>query len=68
MFTFFDFVHIGVEFVFTPWGLVSGLLWIPGGSAGIYAVRTNGIAISVGIWSCISVLVSTYIKAHKKLI
>jgi len=50
---------IGVEFVFTPWGLVSGLLWIPGGSAGIYAVRTNGIAISVGIWSCISVLTST---------
>lgn len=50
---------LGVEFVFTPWGLVSGLLWIPGGSAGIYAVRTNGIAISVGIWSCISVLTST---------
>lgn len=48
-----------VEFIFTPWGLVSGLLWIPGGSAGIYAVRTNGIAISVGIWSCISVLTST---------
>ena len=49
-----------VEFIFTPWGLVLGLLWIPGGSAGVHAVRTNSVAMSVGSWSCKSVLVSAW--------
>lgn len=44
--------------VFTPWGIVSGLLWVPGGICGIFGVRNAGLAISQGIWSSIVVFVS----------
>eukprot|EP00956_Cyclotella_meneghiniana_P033488 scaffold96529_cov78-Cyclotella_meneghiniana.AAC.18 len=43
---------------FTPWGIVSGLFWVPGGVAGIYAIRNAGIAMAVGTWSSIIVLTS----------
>jgi glucose uptake protein GlcU len=43
---------------FTPWGLVSGLFWVPGGVAGIFAIRNAGIAMAVGTWSSIIVLTS----------
>lgn len=49
---------LGVEFKFTPWGIVSGLLWVIGGSCGIFGIRNAGLAISVGTWSSITVLVS----------
>jgi glucose uptake protein GlcU len=48
---------IGVPFHFTPWGFVSGLFWVPGGTAGIYAVRNAGLALSQGTWSTLKVLV-----------
>eukprot|EP00986_Skeletonema_menzelii_P003265 scaffold980_cov140-Skeletonema_menzelii.AAC.4 len=43
---------------FTPWAFLSAILWVPGGTAGVYAVRRAGLAISVGIWSCVIVIVS----------
>ena len=43
---------------FTPWAFVSALLWVPGGTAGVYAIRRSGLAISVGIWSCVIVILS----------
>ena len=43
---------------FTPWSFVSAVLWVPGGTAGIYAIRRAGLAISVGIWSCVIVILS----------
>ena len=43
---------------FTPWAFVSALMWVPGGTAGVYAIRRAGLAISVGIWSCVIVLLS----------
>ena len=43
---------------FTPWALLSAILWVPGGTAGVYAVRQAGLAISVGIWSCVIVIIS----------
>jgi len=43
---------------FTPWALLSAILWVPGGTAGVYAVRRAGLAISVGIWSCVIVIIS----------
>jgi hypothetical protein len=49
---------LGVEFQFTPWGVVSGLLWVTGGACGIFGIRNAGLAISVGTWSSITVLVS----------
>ena len=43
---------------FTPWGIVSGLFWVPGGVAAIYAVQNAGLALSQGLWSSIIVLVA----------
>jgi hypothetical protein len=43
---------------FTPWAFVSASLWVPGGTAGVYAIRRAGLAISVGIWSCVIVILS----------
>ncbi|KAL9181350.1 hypothetical protein ACHAXT_010155 [Thalassiosira profunda] len=43
---------------FTWWAFVSAFLWVPGGTAGVYAIRRAGLAISVGIWSCVIVLLS----------
>lgn len=43
---------------FTPWAFVSALLWVPGGTAGVYAIRRSGLAVSVGIWSCVIVILS----------
>mmetsp|Transcript_1687 Transcript_1687/g.2560 ORF Transcript_1687/g.2560 Transcript_1687/m.2560 type:complete len:372 (-) Transcript_1687:930-2045(-) len=45
---------------FTPWAFLSAVLWVPGGTAGVYAVRRAGLAISVGIWSCVIVIVSFF--------
>ena len=43
---------------FTWWGLVSASFWVPAGTAGIYAVRRAGLAVSVGIWSSVIVFIS----------
>jgi hypothetical protein len=45
---------------FTPWAFVSASLWVPGGTAGVYAIRRTGLAISVGIWSCVIVILSFF--------
>jgi len=47
-----------VHFSFTYWGLLSGLAWIPGGTAGIYAVRNAGLAVSQGTWSALKVAIA----------
>lgn len=49
---------VGVPFRFTPWGFVSGLFMVPGGTAGYFAVRNAGLALSQGIWSSLKVLVA----------
>lgn len=48
----------GEEVTFTPWGIVSGLFWVPGGVATIYAIKTAGLAIGIGVGSSFIVLVS----------
>ena len=47
-----------VPFAWTPYGLVSGLLMVPGGTAGYFGVRNAGLALSQGIWSSLKVLVA----------
>jgi glucose uptake protein GlcU len=42
----------------TPLGLVSGFLWVTGGCFGNYAIRTAGIALAVGTWASVMVLVN----------
>ena len=48
---------VGIQFQFTPWGMVSGICWVPGGTAGIYAVRNAGLALSQGTWSTLKIMV-----------
>lgn len=48
----------GEKVTFTPWGIISGLFWVPGGVATIYAIKTAGLAIGIGVGSSIIVLVS----------
>uniref|UniRef100_A0A7S4HQX4 Uncharacterized protein n=1 Tax=Odontella aurita TaxID=265563 RepID=A0A7S4HQX4_9STRA len=43
---------------FSPWGLVSGLFWVPGGAMHICGVRTAGLAVSHGLASSLIVMVS----------
>eukprot|EP00529_Nitzschia_sp_RCC80_P029363 CAMPEP_0113496474 /NCGR_PEP_ID=MMETSP0014_2-20120614/30140_1 /TAXON_ID=2857 /ORGANISM="Nitzschia sp." /LENGTH=328 /DNA_ID=CAMNT_0000390397 /DNA_START=32 /DNA_END=1015 /DNA_ORIENTATION=- /assembly_acc=CAM_ASM_000159 len=50
----------GEEIAFTPWGIVSGLFWVPGGVATIYAIKSAGLAIGIGVGSSFIVLVSFY--------
>jgi len=49
---------LGEELTFTPWGIVSGMFWVPAGTAAIFAIRNAGLAVSQGIWSALIVLVS----------
>jgi len=49
---------LGESFHFTPMGIISALLWVSGGMAGIFGIRNAGLAISVGTWSGVCVLVS----------
>ena len=50
----------GEEFIFTPWGIVSGLFWVPAGIATIFAVKNAGLALAIGVSSSFIVLVSFY--------
>lgn len=50
--------YTGEEVRWTPWGIVSGLFWVPGAACGIYGIRNAGLAIAVGTWSSIIVLTS----------
>lgn len=42
---------LGVKASWTPWGLASGLLWVIGGTCGVYAIRAAGMAVAVGTWA-----------------
>lgn len=49
---------LGEEFSFSAWGIVSGLFWVPSGTAAVYAIRNAGLAVSQGTWSSLIVIVS----------
>ena len=49
---------MGVDVSFTPWGIISGFLWVLGGTGGIYAIRMAGMAISVGTWASVMICVN----------
>ena len=48
----------GQTFSFTPWGIVSGVCWVPAGVATIYAVKAAGLAVGIGVGSSCIVLIS----------
>eukprot|EP01114_Cavostelium_apophysatum_P013446 TRINITY_DN3260_c0_g1_i1.p1 TRINITY_DN3260_c0_g1~~TRINITY_DN3260_c0_g1_i1.p1 ORF type:complete len:349 (+),score=8.01 TRINITY_DN3260_c0_g1_i1:84-1130(+) len=43
-------------FSYTPWGIISGLLWIPGGVCAIVAINCIGLGVAMGFWSGIIVM------------
>lgn len=45
-------------FEVTPWGLVSGLSWVPAGVAAVASVQAVGLGTGQGVWSSVIVLVS----------
>jgi Transmembrane family, TMEM144 of transporters len=47
-------ILLGVSPAFTPWGLLSGLLWVIGGTGGVLAIRLVGMAIAVGTWASVT--------------
>ena len=47
-----------VDFQYTPWGIVSGLFWVPGGVATVFAIKNAGLAIAIGVGASFIVLVS----------
>jgi glucose uptake protein GlcU len=51
-------IFLGVDIAFTKWGLLSGLLWVIGGTGGIYGIRCAGLAIAVGTWASIMVMIN----------
>jgi len=58
--TSFLIIPMGEPLRFTTWGIISGLFWVPGGWAGIYGIRTAGLAVAVGTWSSMIVLTSFF--------
>ncbi len=53
---FYNF--LGENIRWTNWGLVSGFLWVLGGSVGIHAIRTAGMAIATGTWASVTVMMN----------
>ena len=37
-------VWVTADLVLTPWGLVSGIFWVPSGVSAVYAVQNVGLA------------------------
>jgi glucose uptake protein GlcU len=56
--TSFLVILLGEPVRWTPWGIVSGIFWVPGAACGIFGIRNAGIAVAVGTWSSIQVVVS----------
>jgi uncharacterized membrane protein len=52
------FVLLWNPFSYTPWGIVSGLFWVPGGVATVFAIKNAGLAIAMGVGGSCIVLVS----------
>jgi len=48
----------GVIPAWTNWGLLSGLLWVVGGSWGVYGIRAAGMAVAVGTWASVMIAVN----------
>jgi hypothetical protein len=48
----------GAPWRYSPWGLLSGLLWVLGGTGGVVSVRWCGMAMAVGTWASVMICVN----------
>ena len=53
-------LFMGETVRWTPWGIVSGIFWVPAATCGIYGIRNAGLAVAVGTWSSIVVVTSFF--------
>lgn len=53
-------IFMGEGVRWTPWGIVSGIFWVPAATCGIYGIRNAGLAVAVGTWSSIIVITSFF--------
>ena len=51
-------INKGEEIRWTNWGILSGMFWVPAAACGIYGIRNAGLAIAVGTWSSMNVIMS----------
>ncbi|CAB9497004.1 expressed unknown protein [Seminavis robusta] len=61
MFVLFSFafsILSGLPIHFSPWGIVSGLFWVPGGTAVIVAINLLGLAVGIAVSNSLIALVS----------
>jgi glucose uptake protein GlcU len=49
---------LGEEAKWTWHGIVAGFLWVSGGSFGILGIRNAGMAVAVGTWASVMVLIN----------
>lgn len=47
-------------FTFTPFGIVSGLFWVPAGVAAVLSIQNSGLAAGQGVFSALIVLTSFF--------
>ena len=53
-------IFMGIEVRWTPWGIVSGFLWVTGGCGGVFAIRNAGMAVAVGTWASAMVMMNFF--------
>jgi glucose uptake protein GlcU len=51
-------IFMGIAPSWTSWGLVSGGLWVVGGTGGVLAIRMAGLAIAVGTWASVMIVIN----------
>lgn len=58
LFSFSVVWAMGIPIVISPWGIISGLFWVPGGVATILAVKLCGLSLAVAVGNSLIALVS----------
>lgn len=58
LFSYANVFLLGIPFSFSPWGLVSGLFWVPGGVATVMSIKLAGLSASVAVGNSMVALVS----------
>lgn len=58
VFSFTAVWAMGIPMTFSPWGIISGLFWVPGGVATVMAVKLLGLSLAVAVGNSLIALVT----------